>query len=330
MMGVNDGNTENMIRANDIDTGRSWFEKLRMYRLVSTLLNDLFLDSQMVYYPTESSGSVETPLPNGLLRLRFTQDERLMVQDWLNKSFELPDNEKYQFFVDSLNALDEQERARILALTVNMFIQQHLTNKVILWLPWKLSSKLIFEHKQRYSGSLANYVFLCSQVDRPKYVLKALQVYSKEATPISNTALGRLSWFAARDKENEDEWSRALEPYNHNFKSLLITGLTSENFKRLSAALKLAKICHVAMAYPTQSADHLRDYFYDRSDLMPEAVVSQKLPFEAALQDYSKEDIFVDLFAGDFGHTTKLGHSIIKDQVVSALSKLPESCFNQY
>ncbi|MBO7431543.1 MAG: hypothetical protein J6U02_01430 [Elusimicrobia bacterium] len=78
----------------------------------------------------------------------------------------------------------------------------------------------------------------------------------------------------------------------------------------------------ICMQYPVRSIKSLQEqlkneHFYDKITF-----ISNEKPFKTALIKKNFNDLFTDQFAGDFGHCTNLGNTLIAKNVVNTLEKI--------
>jgi len=78
------------------------------------------------------------------------------------------------------------------------------------------------------------------------------------------------------------------------------------------------KIRFLVMGYPTRSINEFKDMF-DKSQQKDIIFIENKENFEEALENASYDDIFIDRFAGDFGHCTLRGNLLIAENVADAI-----------
>ena len=76
------------------------------------------------------------------------------------------------------------------------------------------------------------------------------------------------------------------------------------------------------MQYPTRSIKPLQEFLKNESYYDKIIFVSNEDNFKKAIMDKSFGEIFVDRFAGDFGHCTDFGNTMIAENVVKSLEKL--------
>jgi lysophospholipase L1-like esterase len=78
----------------------------------------------------------------------------------------------------------------------------------------------------------------------------------------------------------------------------------------------------IPMQYPTLSVEKLRQDLKDSSYYDKLIFISNEENFKQALQQYKTEDIFTDMFGGTFGHCTKLGNTLIAENVAETILNL--------
>lgn len=104
-----------------------------------------------------------------------------------------------------------------------------------------------------------------------------------------------------------------------NFKSIRYYRAFYEEFQRQG-------VCWVLMTYPLRGTGGIPEFFEQiKHSAVPVALVNNDEPFRQALRKFPANEIFLDFFAGDFGHTTKLGHSLIAENVVEEVVRLAAS-----
>lgn len=83
---------------------------------------------------------------------------------------------------------------------------------------------------------------------------------------------------------------------------------TRENYHRLKASLDRRGIRLVAVQYPNRPVGPLRDMLDDAPDVV---FVDNEQLFRLAQRNQSYDALFVDDFAGDFGHLTPAGNALL-------------------
>jgi hypothetical protein len=106
------------------------------------------------------------------------------------------------------------------------------------------------------------------------------------------------------------------------------------NYQIIYDLLSKHKICWLVMSYPFRDIARMREYFFSEQLLDKKLkFVENRANFQEALHLHSYSDLFTDKFAGDFGHATILGNSLIAVAAQKALSELlsNEDCqYSQY
>lgn len=92
--------------------------------------------------------------------------------------------------------------------------------------------------------------------------------------------------------------------------------VTINNYKKIKAILDENKIKLVCVQYPLRSIENLKGIFDKESNII---FVDNELSFKNALKKMSYKDLFIDLFAGDFGHCTKNGNRLLAENIATAI-----------
>jgi tetratricopeptide (TPR) repeat protein len=91
---------------------------------------------------------------------------------------------------------------------------------------------------------------------------------------------------------------------------------TEENYLELYRIINGKGIKLIAMQYPALSIQELNDIFRRNEEV---TFVSNELNFKNALMNYSYDKLFVDIFAGSFGHASKKGNLLIAENVANTI-----------
>jgi lysophospholipase L1-like esterase len=96
---------------------------------------------------------------------------------------------------------------------------------------------------------------------------------------------------------------------------------TFEVFEKIARFMEKEKRCVIAMKYPIKP---MRLYTTDLLELRSSYfyVLSNDPIFEKALREFRREYIFTDSFAGEFGHATDHGNSLIAQGVLNKINEL--------
>lgn len=95
--------------------------------------------------------------------------------------------------------------------------------------------------------------------------------------------------------------------------------ITVDNYNKLYDICRQNSIKLVAMQYPVRPTGTLKIIFSDKPDV---SFVDNEQRFKKLLKEKTLEEIFTDLFAGDFGHCTDLGNAVIASNVADAIKSL--------
>lgn len=89
--------------------------------------------------------------------------------------------------------------------------------------------------------------------------------------------------------------------------------VTAASWRQLLRALRAADVRLVALQYPLRDVEVLRTMLDGADDVI---FVENVENFQRALSDHEWNDVFIDRFAGDFGHSTKLGNTLIAENLM--------------
>ncbi|MCC2678373.1 MAG: hypothetical protein K0R29_949 [Pseudobdellovibrio sp.] len=150
-----------------------------------------------------------------------------------------------------------------------------------------------------------------------------VQQAMKQGARISPTSLSRL---AVCNPEDKEFINAVLEKDNPAFifdESGRIP--TSENYKSIFNLLTSRNICWIAMSYPNRD---LRNAILQLNEL-PESgtkffTIENKKAFTEAQNAEGYDGLFMDRFAGDFGHLTEKGANIIAQNVLNKIQQLKD------
>ncbi|MDD5021954.1 MAG: hypothetical protein PHR82_07510 [Endomicrobiaceae bacterium] len=139
----------------------------------------------------------------------------------------------------------------------------------------------------------------------------------KDSTIYADRVLGSNATLLIESK-NYDLAEKYLQlTKNYLVKNIILETLT--NYQKLAQICKLKGIKLVAMQYPMRPVNSLEQILDSYPDV---AFISNEKNFKEVLKIKKIDDIFKDLFAGDFGHCTDLGNQMIADNLADTLVKL--------
>ena len=96
------------------------------------------------------------------------------------------------------------------------------------------------------------------------------------------------------------------------------SSVTTRNYLRLWSMLKRPGIRLIVMQYPLRDPKQLKAIFGPRSGV---PIISNRENFKEALKHLSYQNLFIDRFAGDFGHCTARGDALIAANVMAELRR---------
>lgn len=97
---------------------------------------------------------------------------------------------------------------------------------------------------------------------------------------------------------------------------------TAEIYRNIYTYLQQRGVTYIAMQYPLLSIRTIQDMFPFDSEVV---FVSNEMNFQNALKTFSYDDLFVDSFAGVFGHTTVLGSQMIASRAADIIGEINQS-----
>ncbi len=133
-----------------------------------------------------------------------------------------------------------------------------------------------------------------------------------------------LTYFSrcAYDSNNKEKWKKIflnLGPFEITLSEGQIPSSTSEHYKRIAQYLHSYKVQMVVMQYPLRNMALLQQTLKEWDDIL---FVSNQENFNKELQVHRWSELFVDKFAGDFGHTTTYGHKLIAQNVLKTVLEI--------
>ena len=165
-------------------------------------------------------------------------------------------------------------------------------------------------------GTIKN---LISEEDKIKFKKKVLHPYMEESN-MNDISYGLLFYEYLEQKD----YQKAQECFNraneirlkfpdlelYNLYKLILKKLTENNIKI------------ICMQYPVRSILPLQEQLKTESYYDKITFISNEKVFKNALMESNYDEIFNDLFAGDFGHCTDLGNTLIAENIVHSLEKM--------
>ncbi len=160
---------------------------------------------------------------------------------------------------------------------------------------------------------------LISEEDKIKFKKKFLHTYMEESN-MNDISYGLLSYEYLEQKD----YQKAQDCFNKaNEIRLKFPDLELYNlYKLIVKKLIDNNIKVICMQYPVRSVLILQEQLKNELYYDKITFVSNEKNFKDVLMKKNFDDLFVDLFAGDFGHCTDLGNTLIAENVVDTLEKI--------
>lgn len=119
-------------------------------------------------------------------------------------------------------------------------------------------------------------------------------------------------WNISRIFYSRGDFTNSRRYHNYSINQYKDVEITKKNYQKISQILNSKKIPLVAIQYPRRDVKilksylngYLNTYFVDNNEL-----------FEKAVDQYGYDQVFLDAFAGNFGHFTLLGKKIVAENV---------------
>jgi Flp pilus assembly protein TadD len=354
MMGINDGEDYVFFEAQNIPALKRFLSSFKVYRLMKLLgrhgmskmreygfsgltvsgpapgrwtvfiKNDLNYPEFGKFIGKPSAAVIQREClraKNDFERGRYDQAEQRY-----KKIIELaPDNdEAYVTYALFYNKQDKFPQAALL-LQKAIALAPHKA-KAYIFLGW------CYEEMREYDQ--ARLMFLKAAEVEPRnpeayiglgYVCERQGSYT-EAEPLFKKALGLNHAYDHRcykflsglyrqrgDKARAEEYSLLLEKPNR------YNPLTIANYQKLKSIVVDARGKKlVCMSYPLESIGLLQKVFGGQPDVV---LVDNGQIFKDAVAEHGYDHYFIDMFAGNFGHCTKKGNSLLANNVAEAIVK---------
>ena len=100
---------------------------------------------------------------------------------------------------------------------------------------------------------------------------------------------------------------------NVTYRNFLSLPATRDNYASIAKKIEGNGIRHVVMQYPLRGIDELKEILKSYPKII---FVENSKNFEKSLQTKKSSDLFIDKFAGDFGHFTPIASQLIAEQLL--------------
>ena len=165
----------------------------------------------------------------------------------------------------------------------------------------------------------AFYYFRQHKLFQAEDVLKKLI----EINPLNDKAYANLGMIYK--ERGEQDLARKYYDMANKIRMEYYDPVTRSNYQRLKEILDKRKIKLVCVQYPMRNIELLRMMFApeDRDSVI---FVDNEKTFKEAVKKESYEKYFCDIFAGDFGHCTQKGYTLLAENIAEIILK---ECFSK-
>lgn len=171
----------------------------------------------------------------------------------------------------------------------------------------------IFEGFYRFE----NYMLIKDFID--------IEQQKKIANIIIKTNLQDTTYgFLAINTMEQKDYQKAQE-YFDKVEELRLNSPNTETYSLYKLIIKKLidnNIKVICMQYPIRSVNSLKEQLKNESYFDKITFISNEENFKKALMNKNYDEIFNDQFAGDFGHCTELGNTMIAENIVNTLENL--------
>lgn len=322
MMGINDHDK------NVVTIRKTKFKTLKLFYLIKKhLISDLFANN------SEDNISLLEKAKNLASLKNFEKSTLLLKKIEDPKINKTQKREKYELLIRNSLSLNDNNINTNNYLEIKQYL--NIINKIepIFYLSLKIMiyEKDVEQIRKLFSDEkIINeylYSILCSLDDMSNIgatdVVERIKnlIYTSINDNSNTDTQTRKIGYVALNYFIEKEYTKANNLFDSQT-NILLKNISKQTIKNY---LKLYKICEsnniklIAMQYPVRSIKTLKEIlkFCDRVTF-----ISNEENFKQTLTTHKIEDIFNDRFAGDFGHCTELGNTLIAENVAETILKL--------
>jgi tetratricopeptide (TPR) repeat protein len=159
---------------------------------------------------------------------------------------------------------------------------------------------------------LGNIYEIQSKFDQAEEILKKAIIINPKNDRVYSI-LGGVYEKKGELEKSEEMFKKANDLRMENYDMILY-----KNYQKFYTTLKKNNIKLIVMQYPLRDIQEFKNFFSEeqQKDII---FVENRDNFEKALENASYEDLFIDRFAGDFGHATIKGNKLIAENVVKTI-----------
>lgn len=219
-----------------------------------------------------------------------------------------------------LNMLDEKSKSQYYA---------YLNSKLVPYVPLPIDItnsdakykqslellKLSLQSDNFVQGVLGQYTWLLIKVGDYKECSRIIKKYIDIG--------GVLNYFELMNAQeclvSEQQSLDYLQRNQDNLSLMINPEAVLGNYKKIHNKIIASGAIHIILQYPNLSNDNLKNAFKENPSTYH---VENLHNFKGMLKTHNYNELFLDNFATDFGHTTEFGHQLIAHEVLNFLPKI--------
>jgi len=159
---------------------------------------------------------------------------------------------------------------------------------------------------------LAGFYLRCGQVE------SAARIYSQITESNANDMQAWAGLSYCEETRSQSGQRRYYKVKQQNVMHRLLPRMTQLSYQLLADVTRRYQIRLMCISYPRRSVEPVRNVLADFPDVL---YVDNQQTFENALRQSCYEDLFIDNFAGDFGHCTAKGNRLLAENVARAIER---------
>ena len=145
---------------------------------------------------------------------------------------------------------------------------------------------------------------------------KAIELYREAITTHPDAEFFYRGLSGVYDRVGKHELSEEYRARSQELAGTNVLAVTRDSYRRLHAILRQSGVEFAAMQYPLRKLGKLRFLLGDAED--PTYVDNERV-FRQALETSSYDELFIDRFAGDFGHCSERGNWLIVENLIATV-----------
>ncbi len=321
MMGINDGfSSYNKLNLNLYNKKIN----LKVYKLLSLIfahLKDLFIEKVVLANQNTEKNDINSAITK-LKEKDFKAAEKIL--SYILKTNE--NNEQVYFYLIDLYYyfLDDKDKAYTLALdAINKNITRDRTFFYKIAIKYCISKNDIDKVKLFIKQMIYQEPYSVLNPDMYRFIESFLT--EKEKHLLIKKFLEKENFSFLAIKETEVKNYLKAQEYFDKAEEIRLNFPNTETYNLYKLIVKKLidnNIKVICMQYPIRNILSLQEQLKNESYYNILTFISNEKLFKDALMDKEYNEIFSDQFAGDFGHCTDLGNTMIAENVVNTLEKM--------